>query len=122
VIVARGDDFARRVRAVAVDGVDGLIDAAVMDAAVVPAVRDGGRVATVRGYDGRGADGRGITFLPVFVRNYAGEYDKLDELGQLAERGTLTLRVARSFPAEEAPDAHRLLEAGGVRGRLVLEF
>ncbi len=122
VIVARGDDFARRVRAVVVDGVDGLVDAAVMDAAAVPAVRDGGRVATVRGYDGRGADGRGITFLPVFVRNYAGEHDKLDELGQLAEQGTLTLRVARSFPAEEAPAAHRLLEAGGVRGRLVLEF
>ena len=122
VIVARGDDFARRVRDVAVDGVDGLVDAAVMDAAAVPAVRDGGRVATVRGYDGRGADGRGITFLPVFVRNYAREHDKLDELRQRAEQGRLTLRVARSLPAEEAPEAHRLLEAGGVRGRLVLEF
>jgi NADPH2:quinone reductase len=122
VIVARGDDFARRVRDVAVDGVDGLVDAAVMDAAAVPAVRDGGRVATVRGYDGRGAGGRGITFLPVFVRNYAREHDKLDELRQRAEQGRLTLRVARSLPAEEAPEAHRLLEAGGVRGRLVLEF
>jgi NADPH:quinone reductase-like Zn-dependent oxidoreductase len=30
--------------------------------------------------------------------------------------------VARTFPAEEASEAHRLLEAGGIRGRLVIEF
>ena len=28
-------------------GVDGVIDAAVLDAAVLPAIRDGGRLATV---------------------------------------------------------------------------
>ncbi|PPJ31611.1 hypothetical protein C5E45_27260 [Nocardia nova] len=36
--------------------------------------------------------------------------------------GALTLRVARTFPAEQAEQAHELLEAGGVRGRIVLEF
>jgi NADPH:quinone reductase len=30
--------------------------------------------------------------------------------------------VAQTFPAEKAADAHRVLEAGGVRGRLVLTF
>ena len=34
----------------------------------------------------------------------------------------LTLRVAAVYPAEQAPEAHRRLEAGGTRGRLVLEF
>ncbi|WP_308011212.1 MULTISPECIES: zinc-binding dehydrogenase [unclassified Saccharopolyspora] len=34
----------------------------------------------------------------------------------------LTLRLARTYPAGEAAQAHRALEAGGVRGRLVLEF
>jgi len=43
-------------------------------------------------------------------------------LRSLAEAGTLTLRVARVLPAEQAPEAHRRLEAGGVRGRLVLRF
>ena len=122
VIVPRGDDFASRVRQIAVDGVDGLIDGAVMSAVVVPAVRDGGRIATLRGYEGGGVESRGITFCPVFVRNYATKHDKLDDLRDLAEQGELTLRVARSLPAAEAPEAHRLLEAGGVRGRLVLEF
>jgi NADPH:quinone reductase len=36
--------------------------------------------------------------------------------------GTVTLRVAREIPAEEAAQAHRQLEAGGTRGRLVLTF
>ena len=40
---------------------------------------------------------------------------------QLAD-GVYTLRVAQVLPAEQAEQAHRLLEAGGVRGRLVLDF
>jgi NADPH:quinone reductase-like Zn-dependent oxidoreductase len=46
----------------------------------------------------------------------------LDELRTRAEDGTLTLRVAQVLRPEQAPEAHRLLEAGGVRGRLVLQF
>ena len=108
------------VRQAVPEGVDGLIDAALLDQLAVPAVRDGGRIATLRGY--RGAEDRGITFHPVFVRNYAREQVKLDRLRQLAEEGRVTLRVAAVLPADQAPDAHRRLEAGGTRGRLVLEF
>jgi NADPH2:quinone reductase len=121
-IVARGDDFGARVRRIAVDGVDGLIDGAVMNALVVPAVREGGRVATLRGYEGGDLASSSVLFCPVFVRNYAREHIKLDGLRELVEQGKLTLRLSRTFPADEAPEAHRLLEAGGVRGRLVLEF
>jgi len=32
------------------------------------------------------------------------------------------LRVAAVLPAEQAAEAHRRLEAGGVRGRMVLDF
>jgi NADPH:quinone reductase-like Zn-dependent oxidoreductase len=38
------------------------------------------------------------------------------------EQGAVTLRVGRRFPAERAAEAHRLLEAGGTRGRIVLEL
>ena len=122
-IVPRGDDFAARVRAVVPAGVHGLVDAALLDGLAVGAVRDAGRIVTLRGYDG-GADGerRGIAVFPVYVRHYARERDKLDRLRAQAEEGTLTLRVARTLPAEQAAEAHRLLEAGGVRGRIVLEF
>jgi NADPH2:quinone reductase len=120
VVVRRGEDFSEQVRAARPAGVDGVIDAALLNDLVVPAVRDGGRVATLRGF--RGEQERGITFHPVLVRSYAQEQAKLDRLRQQAEDGVLTLRVARTFPAEQAAQAHRILEAGGTRGRLVLQF
>ncbi|MFE1836730.1 zinc-binding dehydrogenase [Streptomyces sviceus] len=53
---------------------------------------------------------------------YARQRAQLDRLRRLTEEGRLTLRVARTLPAEAAVEAHRLLEAGGRRGRLVLTF
>jgi len=120
VVVRRGPEFAERVRDAVPQGADGLIDGALLNELVVGAVRDGGRVATVRGFTGD--EERGITFHPVSVRTYAREHAKLDRLRQQAEDGQVSLRVARIFPAEEAAEAHRLLEAGGTRGRLILEF
>jgi NADPH:quinone reductase-like Zn-dependent oxidoreductase len=121
-VLARGADFAAQVREQWPEGVDGLVDAALMDGAVVEAVRDGGAVATLRGFDGSGPEDRGVRFFPIYVRNHARAHATLDSLRALAEEGVVTLRVARTFEAEEAPEAHRLLEAGGVRGRLVLTF
>jgi NADPH:quinone reductase-like Zn-dependent oxidoreductase len=120
VVVRRGDDVADRIRAHFPDGVDGLADGSVQDAAVLPAVRDGGAVTTVRGYRGTGE--RGLRVTPVLVRRYAEAPGELDRLREAVERGVLTLRVAATIPAEEAVEAHRRLEAGGVRGRLVLTF
>lgn len=119
-IVARGTDVAERIRALVPDGVDGLADGAVLDGGVLPAVRDGGTVVTVRGWSGPSE--RGITVHPVMVYGSAERTDLLDRLREQVEDGALTLRVARTFPAAQAADAHRLLEAGGVRGRIVLDF
>jgi NADPH:quinone reductase len=120
VVVRRGDDVADRIREHVPEGVDGLADGAVQDALVLPAVRDGGAVATARGYRGDGA--RGLRMFPTLVRRVAQDRAALNRLRQQAEDGVLTLRVARTFPAEQAADAHRILEKGGVRGRLVLTF
>ncbi len=120
VVVRRGDDVAARIRAEFPGGVDGLADGSVQDAALLPAVRDGGRVATVRGYRGDGS-GR-VEVFPTRVRHYAQEAAALDRLRDQVEAGAVTLRVARTFAPEEAPEAHRVLAAGGVRGRLVITF
>lgn len=120
VIVARGEGLALRIRQAVPDGVDGLADGAVVGAPVLPAVRDGGVVVSVRPF---GADSeRGITVHDVMVSAYVREWDKLDELRRLADTGAVTLRVAHTYPPERAADAHRALEAGGVRGRLVITF
>ncbi|MGA3257080.1 MAG: zinc-binding dehydrogenase [Mycobacterium sp.] len=56
----------------------------------------------------------------MFVNEHTTRTDVLNTLRDLVEAGTLTLRVAGTLPAERAADAHRRLEAGGLRGRLVL--
>ena len=120
VVVRRGDDVADRIRAAVPGGVDGLADGSIQGEVLVPAISDGGVMATVRGWPGPAA--RGITEHPLWVREYATAHDKLDRLREQAEQGLVTLRVARVFPKEQAGEAHRILEAGGTRGRLVLEL
>lgn len=120
VVVARGNDVAARMRDAAPDGVDAVVDAALLHEKIVPAVRDGGRIASVRPFVG--ATERGVESVLVLVSTYAEEQAKLDELRRLVEEGALSLRVGRTFPAEQAAEAHRLLEAGGTRGRIVLEL
>ena len=119
-VVARGNDVADRIRAIVPEGVDALADGALLNAKALPAVRDGGALAAVRtvSYDTQ----RGITIHPVWVRDYAREHDKLDRLRRQVEDGTITLRVAATFAAQNAAEAHRVLEAGGTRGRLVIEL
>jgi NADPH:quinone reductase len=120
VVLPRGDDFASRVRERFPEGVEAAVDGALLDSRLAPAVRDGGTVVTVRGYNEAGE--RGIVFRPIRVRDYARAQRKLDRLRQSVEDGKLTLRVAGTVPKEDAAEAHRRLEAGGVRGRLVIEF
>lgn len=119
-IVRRGDDVAERIRALVPDGVDGLADGSIQNELVLPAVRDNGGFATVRGF--QGPSERGIMLHQVWVREYARELEKLDELRALTESGKVTLRVAATFPADNAAEAHRVLEAGGTRGRCVITF
>lgn len=120
VVLPRGDDFAQRVRERYPEGVDGAADGALLHELLAPAVRDGGTIITVRGY--RGESERGVTFTPILVSRYRTEREKLTDLGRLAETGAVTARVAATVPKEEAAEAHRRLEAGGTRGRLVIEF
>ena len=119
-VVERGAGFADAVRALHPDGVAGLADGSVQGPEALGAVRDGGAVATVRGWEGDGT--RDIRVHPVMVRDAARRRDLLEQLRRLVETGDLTLRVADVLPAAQAAEAHRRLEAGGVRGRLVLDF
>ena len=119
-VVARGDDVAERIRAIVPEGVDGLADGALLHDKALPAIRDGGALAAVRTY--AGDTERSIAIHSVWVREYAHERAKLDQLRQQVESGALTLRVAKTFTPQQAGEAHRMLEAGGTRGRLVIEF
>lgn len=119
-VVPRGDDVADRFRALAPDGVDGVLDGAMLHELVVPAIRDGGGIAVVRGWDG--PVDRGIRVHPVWVNDVATDHARLLRLRDQASAGELTLRVADVLPADQAARAHQRLAEGGLRGRLVLDF
>ena len=119
-VVERGAGMAAGVRALYPSGVDAVIDAALLGPAILPAVRDGGQLLAVRPFQGETE--RGITISLVLVGQHLHEGARLAELADLAAKGVLTLRIAEVLPAERAAEAHRRLEAGGVRGRLVLTF
>mgnify|MGYP005816446417 CR=1 FL=1 len=120
VVVRRGDDVANRILEHAPGGVDGLADGSVQSELLLPAIKDNGVMATVRGWSGPSE--RGITIHPVWIVRYIENREALDKIRQLAEAGVLSMRVAQTFPPEGAGEAHRILEAGGTRGRLVIEF
>jgi NADPH2:quinone reductase len=119
-VVRRGTNVALAMLEKFPNGVDGLADGAVQNEAVISAVRDGGAFTAVRGFIGNPQ--RNINFSQTFVRNYDCEFEKLDALRKLVNAGKLSLRVADTFTPENVSSAHTRLEAGGTRGRLVIEF
>jgi NADPH2:quinone reductase len=119
-VVPRGDGAVAGIRAIVPDGVDGIVDAAVIGEPILPAIKDGGGMAVVRGWQGQSE--RGITVHPVQVSRYVENQEALAGLGKLVEAGKLTLRVQETFTPERAAEAHRKMEAGGIRGRLVVTF
>ncbi len=65
VVVERSEDFGAAVRAVEPDGVAAVFDTALLNERALGAIRDGGGLAVVRGWDGPAE--RGITVHQVFV-------------------------------------------------------
>jgi D-arabinose 1-dehydrogenase-like Zn-dependent alcohol dehydrogenase len=96
------------------------VDAALLGQSILPAVREGGRLAAVRPFAGE--PDRDVVVDLVRVTDYRYEQEKLAALADAVEQGKLTLRVAETLPPERAAEAHTGLEAGGVRGRLVISF
>ena len=124
VVVERGKDVAAHIRRHAPGGVDALVDSAVLGNTVAPAIRTGGTYVAVRPPELGGSvdPAYDLKVETVWVGPDIARKARLDYLSDLASTGELTLRVAREMPADDAAEAHRLLEQGGVRGRLVLRF
>lgn len=119
IVVPRGDDIAAQIRKVMPQGVDGLADGSYQCELAIGAVRDGGGFAAVRGWS---MQERGVVCHVISVRRYNHRADLLRQLRQDVHDGVITLRVAATYAPEQAADAHRRLEAGGTRGRLVIVF
>jgi NADPH:quinone reductase-like Zn-dependent oxidoreductase len=107
-----------RVRRLAPGGVDAALDAAGGGAlpALVEVAGDSQHVVTVADYAGAEATGARFSGGLGTVR----AVHALKDIGELIETGRFTMPVAQTFPLEQIAEAHRLSEAGHVRGKLVL--
>ncbi|MFT4066792.1 NADP-dependent oxidoreductase [Paraburkholderia sp.] len=120
-VIVRGENVAARVRHAYPTGVNAVVDAAGLGKQIVSAILDNGTVITLR----RGTDDsfeRGIKGVFVNVRERITDHVAMARLGQQVTSGLLAVRVAAVFPATEAVAAHRRLNEGGLRGRIVLDF
>lgn len=95
---------------------DAVLDAAVMHAAAVVAIRDGGTFVGVPSAAPATSE-RGIEIAIVSVEPGGA---KLAELLALAASGVLELRVAGRVPLAEAATAYDKVAGGGQRGRWLL--
>jgi NADPH2:quinone reductase len=114
--VLRSADPARAIRDIIPRGADGLIDAAVVGAPALGAVRDGGVFACLMPPAAPPAE-RDVRLELIGVRS---DGHRLGQLALLAARGELTLRLAQTFPFGEAAAAHEAAARPGSRGRVVL--
>jgi NADPH:quinone reductase-like Zn-dependent oxidoreductase len=121
VLLPRGDALVAAVRTEVPEGVDAVFDTALLRRAMFPAIRQGGALAVVRTWDGDDVE-QGIRIEKVQVWTVLERTDWLQEVRELAGEGVLLPRVAGTYPPEAAGDAHRRLEAGGLRGRDVIVF
>ena len=115
--VAYGEGLVERVRSVAPEGVTAVLDLVGGEAldASPQLLREGGRLASV--VDPGRVQKLGGRYW--FVRPDAGD---LAVLCGLVDEGRLAVHVERTFPLEQAADAHRLLEGGHMRGKAALEI
>ena len=119
-VVERGDGVVDRIRALAPEGVDAVLDTASVGPPILAVIRDGGGWAVVRGQQDETE--RGIVRHNVTVAGRLADTAALEELGARAARGELPATVAATYAPQEAAEAHRRQAAGGVRGRLVILF
>jgi NADPH:quinone reductase-like Zn-dependent oxidoreductase len=106
------------VRALYPEGVDAVLDTAMLGQALIGAVSDNGTFVTTR-MDALPQPERGIR---VRLTSVAAEGSMLTTLSDLAASGELVLRVAQTYPLDDASQAHARMAQGGLRGRVVLNI
>ena len=114
--VPSSDDPTSAVRELYPHGVDALLDTTTLGSRIIGAVADGGTFVTTRA-DALPEPERGIR---VRLTQVSPDAAMLTTLSDLASTGALVLRVAQTYPLDQARSAHARLAEGGLRGRLVL--
>ncbi len=111
VVIERGSGFADAVRREVPEGVDALLDTAVLGEKSFHAVRDGGTYTPFRFWQDQPSE-RDIVIKPVSVFTVFDRTDRtewLEYLRDMAATAKITLRIAGTYAPEQCSDAHRAL-------------
>jgi NADPH:quinone reductase-like Zn-dependent oxidoreductase len=121
-VLPREEGLEAALRAICPKGVDGLIDGALIGQRISHLVRDGGCVASLRSSYKIDDPRLRVHYVSVLAGLQA--TSKLEHIATLIGSGGLLTRVADGgrFAAHDAIAAHRMAEAPGVRGRVVIVF
>lgn len=121
-VLPRDDGLEAALREIRPDGVDGLIDGALIGATISHLVRDGGGAVSLRG--SHPIEDPRLTSGYVSILNGIEDSAKIRRVADLLNAGVLSPRVAPGgvFPFADAAEAHRMAERGDFRGRVVLDF
>jgi NADPH:quinone reductase-like Zn-dependent oxidoreductase len=113
--VSYGDGLVERVRSLAPNGVDASLDAAGGDAlhASVELVENKDRIGTIAAFDI-------VEKLGVRAIRSKRSATRLAELVDLCAKEKLHIHIRKTFPLVQAADAHREVETGHGRGKVVL--
>lgn len=109
-----GDGQVDRIRALAPDGVDAGFDTAGKGAVadLIELTGNADAVVTIADFGEHGAH--------ITSGSEGRSWQALDTAAQLWSEGRFSLPVAATYAFEDAPEAHRVSEAGHVRGKLIL--
>lgn len=110
--VTYGDGLTERVRALAPEGVDAVLDFVGGGVAALPVTEHRERVVSIADHGVLAEGGQYLWVRP--------DHDDLVELSALADAGALKVHVDRAFPLAEAAEAWRLNQTGRTRGKIVL--
>ncbi|MFH9677359.1 NADP-dependent oxidoreductase [Streptomyces sp. NPDC017405] len=114
--VEYGTGLADRVRSVAPQGVDAVLDASGRGSlpALIEVAGGPDRVVTIADFS---AAGLGVRMVSADAE---GAGRRIGEAAALAAEGKLTVPIAATYSLQEAAEAHRVSEQGHVRGKLVI--
>lgn len=113
--VTYGDGLAERVKAVAPNGIDAALDAAGRGAleASVQLIENRERIGTL-------VDFEKAPELGVKSIRSKRSAERLSELAEWVAKGNLKIHIRNTYPLDKAIDAHREVETGHGRGKVVL--
>ena len=112
-------DFVEAIAARHPEGIEAVFDTVGGETQIksIDVLKKGGRLVSLLAVNEDAFRGKEIAVMYMFVRP---DNAHLEEIKQWVEEGHLKVQLTKTFPLEEAKEAHRLIEEGHMLGKIAL--